>query len=321
MPRSGILQEVPRLKFSLVVATIGRTTQLVRLFETLRQQTCQSFEVILVDQNSQGYLDEVIAPFYAFFPLRHLRSKPGLSRARNAALDHIRGQIVAFPDDDCWYQEDLLERVADTLATHPNWDGLSGIHADIEDPNGFSWCPKTGGSLSPINLWHKSSSVTIFLRRAVVERVGRFDEDLGRGAGTGMTAAEESEYLVRALRLGFSISYSHNLCVFHRGSSAGDELQMSRVFGDSKAFGYVLRRHRFPLWFVLYRATRSMCGMALFWVRGNRTKTQYYWLASQGLLFGWLSIQQPRTATRYKSQLEHGGSDRLLFSPEKDIGD
>ena len=311
----------PRPQFSLVVATIGRTTQLVRLFETLRQQTCQSFEVILVDQNSQGYLDEVIAPFYAFFPLRHLQSKPGLSRARNAALDHIRGHIVAFPDDDCWYQEDLLERVANTLATHPKWDGISGMHADTEDPNRFSWCPKTGGSLSPINLWHRSSSVTIFLRRAVVETVGRFDEDLGRGAGTGMTAAEESEYIIRALLLGFSISYSHNLCVFHGGLKAGDELQISRVFGDSKAFGYVLRRHRFPLWFVLYRATKSMCGMALFGVRGNWRKTQYYWLAFQGLLFGWLSIQQPRTATRHESHVKHEGSDRSLFSKEKDIGD
>jgi glycosyltransferase involved in cell wall biosynthesis len=311
----------PRPKFSLVVATIGRTTQLVRLFETLRQQTCQSFEVILVDQNSQGYLDEVIAPFYAFFPLRRLRSKPGLSRARNAALDHVRGQIVVFPDDDCWYQGNLLERVAETLARHPNWDGLSGTYGDTENPNGFSWSPKTDGSLSPINLWRRSSSVTIFLRRAVVERVGRFDEDLGRGTGTGMTASEDSEYLIRALRMGFFISYSHNLRVFHRGWRAGDELEMSRVFGDSKAFGYVLRRHRFPLWFVLYKATRSMCGMALFLVRGNRRKTKFYWFASQGLVCGWLSIQQPRTATRHESQLEHEGSDRVLFSPEKNIGD
>jgi glycosyltransferase involved in cell wall biosynthesis len=319
MLKSGMFQEVPRPKFSLVVATIGRTTQLARLFETLRQQTCQSFEVILVDQNSQEYLDEVIAPFYTFFPLRHVRSKPGLSRARNAALDHIRGQIVAFPDDDCWYQEDFLERVADTFAIHPNWDGLSGVYADTEGPNGFSTFPKSGRSLSPINLWRRSSSVTIFLRRVVVERVGRFDEDLGRGTGTGMTAAEDAEYLIRALLLGFSISYSHNLCVFHRAWRAGDELQMSRVFGDSKAFGYVLRRHKFPLWFVLYKATRTMCGVALFWVLGNRTKAQYYWLAFQGLLFGWLSIQQPRTATWHESHVEHRGSDRLLFSPEKDI--
>jgi GT2 family glycosyltransferase len=134
-----------------------------------------------------------------------------------------------------------------------------------------------------------------------------------------MTAAEDAEYLIRALLLGFSISYSHNLCVFHRAWRAGDELQMSRVFGDSKAFGYVLRRHKFPLWFVLYKATRTMCGVALFWVLGNRTKAQYYWLAFQGLLFGWLSIQQPRTATWHESHVEHRGSDRLLFSPEKDI--
>ncbi len=41
-----------------------------------------------------------------------LRSPRGLSRARNEALPRLEADVVAFPDDDCEYPDDLLERVA-----------------------------------------------------------------------------------------------------------------------------------------------------------------------------------------------------------------
>ena len=45
--------------------------------------------------------------------LELVESARGLSRARNAGLRMIAGDIVSFPDDDCWYPPDLLQRVAD----------------------------------------------------------------------------------------------------------------------------------------------------------------------------------------------------------------
>jgi glycosyltransferase involved in cell wall biosynthesis len=295
------MNELPP-KFSLVVATIGRTAQLARLLETLRLQSCQSFEVIVVDQNPPGYLAATLAAFQSCFPILHLRSEPGLSRARNAALGHLRGEFVAFPDDDCWYPQGLLQSVARGLEKHPEWDGLTGVLADPAYPEGFSWFHKTGGTIDFSNLWCRSTSVTIFLRRTVVEKVGEFDENLGRGARTGLTSAEESDYLIRALLQGCSIFYSPDLRVFHRAWRSEDKRQIGLAFGDSRALGGVLRKYRYPRFFVLHKLTRSGGGMAWYALRGNLARARYHWHTFHGLLLGWLSNQwRPASSLRESS--------------------
>jgi Glycosyl transferase family 2 len=46
-------------------------------------------------------LDSALAQYRSLFPIVHLRSQKGLSRARNEALAFAQGEILCFPDDDC----------------------------------------------------------------------------------------------------------------------------------------------------------------------------------------------------------------------------
>ena len=65
------------------------------------------------------------------------------------------------------------------------------------------------------NLWNRAISFTIFLRRAVVERAGSFDERLGLGSDGPSSSGEETEYLVRALDAAARIEYDPSLVVMH----------------------------------------------------------------------------------------------------------
>ena len=78
-------QELP--SFDLVVATIGRVSELDHLLTSLEFQTHTDFRVIVVDQNP----DESSRPALATTGLEvvHVRSAPGLSRARNVGLAHV----------------------------------------------------------------------------------------------------------------------------------------------------------------------------------------------------------------------------------------
>jgi len=46
--------------FDLVVASVDRTEELERLFESLERQAHPAFRVLLVDQNEDGRLEEII---------------------------------------------------------------------------------------------------------------------------------------------------------------------------------------------------------------------------------------------------------------------
>src|SRR5205823_3889706 len=101
-----------------------------RLLNSLAEQTYRRFRVILVDQNSDQRLEPIVTDHADAIAITRLASHPGLSRARNIAFQHLEGDIIALPDDDCIYPPDLLMRVGDLLARHPEWDGLAGRTVD-----------------------------------------------------------------------------------------------------------------------------------------------------------------------------------------------
>ena len=150
-------------ELDLVVATVDRVDQLDRLFDSLERQSHRGFRVLLVDQNEDDRLGPVLER-HAGLSLDRLRSPRGLSRARNAALGSVTADLVAFPDDDCVYADDLLERVARRFAERPDLDGLTGRAVRPDGSEAPNW--KTDSAvLDRDNLWNRAISFTVFLRR------------------------------------------------------------------------------------------------------------------------------------------------------------
>jgi glycosyltransferase involved in cell wall biosynthesis len=104
-------------RFSLIV----RTSELRCLLESLTQQGFVDYEVILVDQNDDDRVQELMDEFLDRVPLKRTSSPKGASRARNVGLSLASGDIIAFPDDDCWYPRDLLKNVDWWFQTHPKY--------------------------------------------------------------------------------------------------------------------------------------------------------------------------------------------------------
>ena len=119
------------MRFSLILATVGRTEELERFLDSLLVQTHRDFEVVVVDQNKDERLLSVLEPYTEKLRLEHLRpGSRGASRARNEGLERASGELFAFPDDDCWYPPDLLARADEVLRVRPDLDGLTGCSVD-----------------------------------------------------------------------------------------------------------------------------------------------------------------------------------------------
>jgi GT2 family glycosyltransferase len=249
--------------FDLVVATVDRVEQLDRLLASLDRQTHRRFRLLLVDQNEDDRLDAVLGS-HSTLQIERLRSPRGLARARNVALAQVGSELVVFPDDDCIYPPDLLERVALRFANDASLDGLTGRAVDEHGRSSPSW-KRASARLTRDNLWNRAISFAIFLRSSVLDSVGPFDEQLGLGSGMPWSSGEETEYLVRAVDRGKRIEYDPGLVVIH------DEKISPRAIGgrEGASIGYILRKHRYPPTTVGKMLVRPLGGALAAAARGD----------------------------------------------------
>jgi glycosyltransferase involved in cell wall biosynthesis len=124
---------------TVVVPTYNRADRLHRLLVALEQQDIgtHAFSVVVADDGSTDDTAQLLAswePAYRFHSVRHENRGPGA--ARNAALEHVRGGLVVFLDDDVVPPRDLLQG---HMLAHRSSDDLVVIgrmraHAAIRHP-------------------------------------------------------------------------------------------------------------------------------------------------------------------------------------------
>lgn len=288
-------------RFSLIVATLGRTKELERLLDSLAAQEYWDYELIVVDQNA----DERLAPMLSrwreemaedsqgqFAPaqLLHLRCEPGLSKARNYALAVCTGQIVAFPDDDCWYPAGTLSKVDHWFRQHDEFQLLSLTARDEDGVRSGNRWHAAICDIRAINIFRTSASYTFFARRSDVRERLRFDEKLGIGSGTRFGSGEDTDFMLRFLkgRRGCFLSKWH---VGHpRKDMLGGHMTVDRSFSYGQGMGRVLGKHSlFPLWLALmgYDYARAILLVAL----RRKTPAALYFAHAKGIWSSYFAIE------------------------------
>jgi glycosyltransferase involved in cell wall biosynthesis len=272
---------------SLIVATVGRTMELERLLTSLDAQSYKGFEILFVDQNPDDRL-VAVRQKYPRLRVRHLRSERGLSRARNVGLREANGQIIAFPDDDCWYPSTLLESVFRWFMDHPECDGLfTSMRTADNVPMTPKW-PPPAGVCTKENVWDCTVSFTAFLRKQLVDAVGEFNESLGLGADSPYQACEDIDYFIRPLTLGFRMWYEPELVVHHPRSRSLN-IRIRRAYPFALAHGYVLGRYGYSRPYWLKRIARSCGGVMLALCRADVSTARLYCLRAAGQFRGYFS--------------------------------
>lgn len=277
---------------SLIVATLGRSTEMERFLEHADKQSYCKFEVIVVvDQHSDGRLEDIIKRYESRMAIIHLRCSPGLSKARNAGIRVASGEIIAFPDDDCWYPPSLLESIVTLFGKNTNWDGLTGrIVNEMNSVSGDARFDTESGYVTLPNLWRRVCSATIFFTRETVEAIGNFDEELGPGAGTPWGGADDIDYVARAIKAGRTIFYDPKICVFHPDLSVAAQADwLGRAYSYGAGMGRVWMKQKFPARVIGYYLLRPLVGVCVSLVTGRWMQARYRWAAFQGRLSGLMS--------------------------------
>jgi glycosyltransferase involved in cell wall biosynthesis len=270
---------------SLVVATVNRVQELGRLFGSLEKQSNSSFEVVLVDQNHDDRLASLIANYASSFPIHRLRSAPGLSKSRNVGLLQCRGEIIGFPDDDCWYPEDTVDRVLAIFRATADVDVISGRSVDGEGVESLVRFQNFSSEITRSNLWRTHNSNTLFVRARALQGLCGFDESLGVGAKSRFQAGEESDLLLQVMQRGRRAQFHWDLTVFH------DQIRKSprRARLYSLGFGRVLRKHNFGLPYLACRVVLTCGSAALAALRMNWMEARFKMTFALGTIQGYFA--------------------------------
>lgn len=271
---------------SLIVATVQRTTELERLLISLDRQSYKDFEVIVVDQNPDNQLVPVLRK-HKNLSIQHLRTEPGASRARNLGLRAAKGDIIAIPDDDCWYPDHLLATVTGWFETHPEFDGLfTSLRTSDNKPMTPKWAPGPCNCTKK-NVWHCAGAVTAFMREGATKTVGFFNESFGPGTPSRYQSGEDMDYFIRLIERGSRVWYEPSVTVYHPELQTRERLQRTS-YSYALGIGYVLRVHKYSQWYLSKLLMRSMGGVLLSLCKADGRLARAYILRALGQLKGYV---------------------------------
>jgi glycosyltransferase involved in cell wall biosynthesis len=246
-------------------------------------------EIIIVDQNENRKVDQVLASLPSSLAVTHLRQKrKSVSVARNNGLAQSSGEIIAFPDDDCWYPDGLLPQVQSWFEKNPKYEILAvGAKDENGVPSGNRWV-QDRCDIRPMNALRTTFCSSLFLRRKALPADILFDEHRFFG--------EETDYILRLIKSGLHGRFDRTWHVVHpRRDMLSGTVSLERAFKYGHGMGQLVRQHcNSFLWLGLlgYDLARSLATS----IRGNSSDANSCFSHAKGLFKGYLMDDSPQEA-------------------------
>ena len=248
------------LNVTVAICTRDRPEYLERCLRSLQRLDRSKVFLLVVDngsnQNSTQKMAERFGANYIIAPVR------GLSRARNVGASASTNDIIAFIDDDMIASVDWLHALISGFVDE-KVGAVTGpmLSVDLQDADAVTLQLAT--QLAPwggINFQLDGSSHQWFersnfggvgdgnfaIRKSVFEKIGRFDERLGRGEV--IDSCEEHYAFFKIIENGYKISYVSQAIVFH-SSKCPTASYLQQQVATTVAFAAFLAWHH-PKYFV-----------------------------------------------------------------------
>jgi glycosyltransferase involved in cell wall biosynthesis len=200
---------------AVVVCSRDRPTQLA---DCLRAVADQDADDIIVVDSASATAGTADAAHHA--GVRCIRADiPGLAHARNVAMRATAADVVAFTDDDCRPEQGWAGTIRSLFATSPDDGTVPGFVVGRVVAGGAG--PAVSVVLDAFpqvyrrddDPSHIGHGANLAVSRACWDALGGFDDMLG--VGSDLRSGEDTDFLWRALRDGWTGRYDPRAVVSH----------------------------------------------------------------------------------------------------------
>ncbi|MDY6933865.1 MAG: glycosyltransferase family 2 protein [Spirochaetota bacterium] len=199
--------------FSIVIPNYNRKDDVLRALDSVYNQDHNSFEVIVVDDNSSDDSVISIKRRYPKTRIITLNKNQGPAVARNMGIRDAKGDIIICIDSDVMFQDrDGLHKIDQKFAENTQIACLAFRilkHYNKEDDIDRWWHPMPLDDYYDKEFYSDYFSGTgVAFRKEVFEKAGLFSEDL-------FMHNEEPDLALRILDNDFNILYYPSVIVYH----------------------------------------------------------------------------------------------------------
>lgn len=220
-------------KVSIIVPTYDDADTLSSTIESVKNQTFEDWELIVVDDASPDCTEQIV---YSFDDdrIRYFshKSNEGASAARNTGIKHADGNYVALLDsDDIWKEQKLQRQIREIERLCSAW---GAIYCGVKTSGGWSQLFKSkiakllsGGAtqvrgggkelISDILMMELIGNwgSTLIIEKQIVDRINGFDEDFSR--------YQDLEFVIRLLRETKMAYIEEDLAIINKSGLANPE--------------------------------------------------------------------------------------------------
>lgn len=219
------------VKISCVICSYNRERYIAGAIESLVNQTLSpaDYEIIIIDNNSTDNTANICASLLEKHSATHniyyfVEKKQGLSHARNRGIDEAKSGLICYIDDDAIAEADFLENIVKFFEQKPEAAGVGGKIIPRYVDGKPDWMNHfMEGLVSKVdngeNVFQYDGrkfpiGCNMTYQKSWLEKIGRFDPDLGRKGNSG-EASEEKDVFMKIFAKGGKVFYLPNAGVEH----------------------------------------------------------------------------------------------------------
>jgi glycosyltransferase involved in cell wall biosynthesis len=274
------------IPISLIIPTYGEAKEIHTLLDSLCSQTNQNFEVIIVDQNEDDHLIPIINHYQNKLTITHVKDpKKGVSRARNFGVPYCSGEILLWPDDDCWYPKTLIESIIRIYQDYPNTDGMVGLLIDRETHRPSKWFPRRTKKMSLLDAFRFGFEPLISFKKDAFETNGGYDEVVGIGSSSEWGAGEGTDIFIRAIKSQQLILITPDYSVYHPVEKS-DPFNPNKTRSYSRGMGAVIAKNQLHLPFQIRYLLIIIRSILWGLIRFNFKEVRFHAIRLSSIIYG-----------------------------------